>query len=380
VLRGWTGFHMIRTAGPTSEYRVVQVHPLLRCNLRCLHCYSESSPKQVSGLSVERLCRALDLLCEEGYNGVGISGGEPLLYDDLAQLLDHIRALGMFSTVTTNAMLVDDRRAATLRDRTNLVAVSVDGRPESHNRLRRHPRAFEQMTTGVARLKEAGVPFGFIFTLTLHNLDELSWVADFAVRQGASLLQIHPLEEVGRATSDLPGSAPDNLELARAYVEVARLQKAHVGSLAIQYDVADLDLLRARPERGFAMEPCAVCASSDAASCRLADLIAPIVIEADGGMVPLQYNFSRSYQIGHLNTDSLAQQLESWKQEQFPRFLDLCRSVYVRLLEEASPQYPFINWYSEVLQSSHANSLVRTQPKRFSLQSETPRAVFPMWL
>jgi hypothetical protein len=97
-------------------------------------------------------------------------------------------------------------------------------------------------------------------------------------------------------------------------------------------------------------------------------------------MVPLQYNFSRSYQIGHLNTDSLAQQLESWKQEQFPRFLDLCRSVYVRLLEEASPQYPFINWYSEVLQSSHANSLVRTQPKRFSLQSETPRAVFPMWL
>ena len=36
-----------------------------------------------------------------------------------------------------------------------------------------------------------------MFTLTRENLGELGWVSDFAVDQGARLLQIHPLAEVG---------------------------------------------------------------------------------------------------------------------------------------------------------------------------------------
>ena len=351
---------MPQISGPTRDYRVVQVHPLLRCNLRCAHCYSESSPKQLAMLPLEQLCAALDLLHEEGFNGVGISGGEPLLYSDLERLLDHIRALGMLATVTTNAMLIDDRRAAMLREGTDLVAVSVDGCPESHNRMRGHPRAFEHMVEGVTRLRQAGIPFGLIFTLTFYNLHELNWIADFAVEKGASLLQVHPLEEVGRATNELRGAAPDALELARAFVEVARLQQMHVGRLVIQYDVADLDSLRANPDRGYAMDPCTVWGIDAPQTNRLADLIAPVIIEADGAIVPLQYNFSRAYQIGNLNAGNVKRQLETWKREQFLQFLALCRSVYGRLVEQSAPEYPFFNWYGEVLDASHGAAGVRS--------------------
>jgi MoaA/NifB/PqqE/SkfB family radical SAM enzyme len=367
---------MAQIPGPTWAYRVVQIHPLLKCNLRCLHCYSTSSPDQLPTLSLERLCSALSLLHAEGYNGVGISGGEPLLYAELPNLLQHIRKLGMIATVTTNAMLVDDRRAAMLRQGTDLVAVSVDGVPESHNRMRAHPRAFERMIEGVAHLKHVGVPFGFIFTLTLHNLHELSWLAEFAVAQGAGLLQVHPLEEVGRATSKLSGCAPDALELARAFVEVARLQKQYTGSLTIQYDVADLELLCAKPERGYAVEPAVACGTTETAAVPLADLIAPIIIEADGAIVPLQYNFSRTYQIGNINTDGLTGQIQAWKRNNFHQFLALCRSVYDRLPQPAATEYPFVNWYGEVLQASHAvQSNVRPGPTRisgFGLQIATP--------
>jgi MoaA/NifB/PqqE/SkfB family radical SAM enzyme len=160
-------------------------------------------------LPLDRILAALSLLRREGFNAVGVSGGEPLLYGELSTVLQHARKLEMITTVTTNAMLLNDQRAEMLHDGANLVAVSLDGPPDSHNHLRAHPRAFELMTQGVARLRRAGVPFGFIFTLSLHNLHELSWVADYAVAQGASLLQVHPLEEVGRATDHLQGSAPD---------------------------------------------------------------------------------------------------------------------------------------------------------------------------
>ena len=343
---------MPRSAGPTCDYRVVQIHPLLRCNLRCLHCYSTSSPEESTALPLQIIVTALNLLRAEGFNAVSISGGEPLLYPELFALLTHASSLGMVTTVTTNGILATQERAEMLHRCANLVAVSLDGVPDSHNRIRGNARAFELMTAGVDRIKQAGLPFAFIFTLTLHNLHELSWIAEFAAGQGAALLQVHPLEEVGRASGALPGSAPDALELARSFVEVARLQREWLGKLTIQFDVADLDLLREEPERGFAVEPFANCGATPQ-SVRLADLIAPVVIEADGAIVPVQYNFSRSFQIASLHSSDLNTQLQSWKESGYSRFLGLCRTVYRQLMEHVSEELPFANWYGAVLQESH---------------------------
>jgi len=355
----WLGLDvcaMPQIAGPTREYRVIQIHPLLRCNLRCLHCYSTSAPDQAQTLPVDRLAAGLGLLRQEGYNAVGVSGGEPLLYRDLPRLLQHIRGFGMAATVTTNGMLLNEERAEVLRQGADLVAISLDGKPESHNRVRANPRAFELMTEGVAHLRRAGVPFGFIFTLTFHNLPELQWVADFAVEQGAGLLQVHPLEEVGRATDQFRGSAPDALELARAFVEVARLRQQYGDRISLQYDVADLEVLCANPERGYAIETPAGSSSDDLRCTPLADLIAPIIIEADGAIVPIQYGFSRSYQIGSLQADCLRSQFDAWKGTSFPEFLALCRGVHQELLEQASTGLPFVNWYGAVLQASRGRS------------------------
>ena len=131
-----------------------------------------------------------------------------------------------------------------------------------------------------------------------------------------------------------------------------RLQKEWVGKLVIQFDVADLDLLREEPERGFVVEP-SVNYEADWRDLPLADLIAPVVIEADGAIVPLQYNFSRSFQIGSLYSSDLKADLRSWKDFGYARFLRLCRGVYQRLVEQVSEQLPFANWYGAVLQESY---------------------------
>lgn len=338
--------------GPTENYRVVQVHPLLKCNLRCAHCYSVSGPEQNRGLPLAALLPALPLLRDEGFNGLGVSGGEPLLYPHLPELLQAARALGFITTVTTNAMLLDGPRARLLKDSATLVAVSLDGLPESHNRIRGHPRAFEQMAAGVECLKAAKVPFGFIFTLTLFNLDELAWVVAYALDQGARLLQVHPLEEVGRAESALVGNAPDGLELARAYVELARLHEACGDRLDLQFDVADLAYLAAEPARGYAVELCPQ-TLANLSSYALASLLSPLVIEADGSVVPLQYNLSRQYQLGNLLAGDLKEKLSAWKTGKYPGFVRLCRNVFDRLTQSGNSEFPFANWYGEVLRESY---------------------------
>ena len=91
--------------GPTgSEFRVLQIHPSLRCNLRCAHCYSASGPEEDGALSPDLLRTALSDARAEGYNVLGVSGGEPLMYPHLVAVLRHASSLGMITTVTTNGL------------------------------------------------------------------------------------------------------------------------------------------------------------------------------------------------------------------------------------------------------------------------------------
>src|SRR4051794_10733540 len=92
--------------------RIVQIHPTLRCNLTCRHCYSESGPQRSEALPIDVLCATVSDARKEGYDVMSVSGGEPLLYRDLSVLLGHAKSLGMFTTVTTNGTVTTDRRLA----------------------------------------------------------------------------------------------------------------------------------------------------------------------------------------------------------------------------------------------------------------------------
>ncbi|MBC8063659.1 MAG: radical SAM protein, partial [Chlorobia bacterium] len=192
--------------GPTGDvFRALQIHPTRFCNLTCLHCYSSSGPDQREELSAPLLEEAITQAFAEGYNDLAFSGGEPVLYGELRRLMEHGKSLGMVTNLTSNGMLLNGDRLAQLDGVTDLLAISLDGVPESHNKMRNSPNAFERMSANLEGVRKMGIPFGFIFTLTMTNLHELKWVTDFAIEQGASLLQIHPLEEVGRGLAKLPG-------------------------------------------------------------------------------------------------------------------------------------------------------------------------------
>ncbi len=329
--------------GPAQD-SIVQVHPTRRCNLRCLHCYSSSGPEQRDQLDASVFERALADACAEGYRVASFSGGEPVLYKSLPQLLRCAKDLGMRTTVTSNGMLLDEKRLEGLTGVTDVLAISLDGFPESHNKMRGSQRAFETMAAQLPAVRASRIPFGFIFTLTQYNVNELDWAAEFAFRQRAGLFQVHPLEEVGRAAEALAGARPDELEAAYAYLEVERVRQQYVGKMAVQFDLIHAQVLRDHPERFFD--------TAEAAGRALGDLVSPLVIEADGRVVPFGYGFSRGYALGSLQNASLRELAVKWRAEGYRDLQALCRKAF----EDASQEreLPILNWWEKL--GEHANA------------------------
>ena len=334
--------------GPTGETRVVQIHPTRQCNLRCLHCYSSSSPQVRESMNPGILHSAITDIAEEGYGWVSFSGGEPTVYPDLADTLAHAKQCGLNNIVVSNGLLLNDKRLDALAPNLDLLVLSLDGTPESHNRLRNHPRAFELLLERLEPIRQRNLPFGFIFTLTQYNLDELLWVVDFAAQQGAGLVQIHPLENVGEASTHLADSVPDALEQAYAFAIKQEIQKRMGGALALQLDLIHSEILKQCPDRFYAN------LAGNAVHRALSDILTPLVIETDGTVVPMQYGFDRRYALGNLRDERLRVLGKRWKSTGLPAFEHLCRHTF-RLATEGEPG--FRNWY-ELLGKAAAEAAV----------------------
>ena len=328
--------------GPTGRSRILQIHPTRRCNLRCLHCYSSSGPEEREALPAALLNHTLTEARAEGYTVAGFSGGEPLFYKPLAEVLQHAKEAGMITTVTTNGMLLDEKRLEMLRGRADLIAISLDGIPESHNRMRVSDNAFEVMQGRLEGLRQSGIPFGFIFTLTRQNLHELEPVAAFAKAEGARLLQIHPLEGAGRALDTLSGSQPDEVRAAYAFLETIRLQSIAGEGMRVHLDLFDRNVLQSKPEMVYAEDM-----PEDVMALPLGEIISPLIIQTNGLVVPLQYGFAEKYALGNLYEKGFATMGAEWRQHRLFEFNQLCRRVYSGSVNREAA-LPFFNWYEVI--------------------------------
>jgi MoaA/NifB/PqqE/SkfB family radical SAM enzyme len=278
----------------------------------------------------------LDSARRLGYRHLSLSGGEPFLYPQLADLLRQAKSAGWSTSAVTNGTLLDERagRALELLD---LVAVSVDGRPQRHNALRASATAFRRMLDGLARLRETGRPFALVHTLTRSGIDELGWLLSFAREQGASSLRLHPLEAVGGGR-DLDAEKLTSRECAEVYLQLRlALGESDRQQLPVHVDLVNRERIRGEPAtiwRGFdaASEPWAV-----------AD---PLVVEPDGTVVPFAFGVNRRFALGHLSDLDPLGTAGEWRAQLRP------------LVEEAVAtalqlEWPFLNWYEHLAEASH---------------------------
>ena len=334
---------------PPDRYRTIQIHPPLRCNLACLHCYSSSAPHHRDALSLEALKPFLVNAYEEGFNAIAVSGGEPFLYQDLEALLAFTREVGYRNTLASNGMLLGSARAQRILEYVDLIALSVDGPPDLHDYIRGQKGAFDKMLEGAELLRTLQKPFGFIHTVTPQSWESLLWLGTFAEAQGAKLLQLHPLEMYGRATETLAGSALDDTLYHQIFILATYLRSKYAGRMLVQLDLLHRDYLRDFPQAvsAFARQ----CSTKG----RVSDWFDTLVVDETGRISPVAYGFAPELSVGELaNFD--AHTFANFLQDKVP----LIEAVFEETLDKIikDEDRDVINWNELVIAESKANYLL----------------------
>lgn len=189
-----------------------------RCNLECAHCYISAGPTETAAdelTTTECLRIAGEILALNPAPMFILSGGEPLLRDDLPTIAEFAARRGATVVVGTNGTMLTDERIATLKNAgVTGVAVSIDSLDARHHDNFRHGRgSLEATTDALARLREHRLDFIIQTTVTKGNRSELERIIEWAAQQGAVSFNLYFLVATGR------GARLTDLEPA-AYEEI----------------------------------------------------------------------------------------------------------------------------------------------------------------
>ena len=201
------GFKCIRGAAGSRGQGCIgfPAHPVWEmttaCNLHCIHCHTSGGKRGADELTTREAKRMLDQLAQvPEFRMVAFTGGEPLVREDLFEVLAYSRALGFSNTLATNAMLIDDAVARHLRRcGVAICAVSLDGfDAATHDYVRNQPGAFEDALRGIRSLQRAGIPLHINITAMEYNLDQLEPLMALVDELETAIVIMYQLVPVGR--------------------------------------------------------------------------------------------------------------------------------------------------------------------------------------
>jgi radical SAM protein with 4Fe4S-binding SPASM domain len=194
-----------------AERRPIVVWNVTRtCNLRCVHCYSDSHAQKYTGeLTHEEAKRVIDDLVAFKVPAVLFSGGEPLVRPDLLELMEYAATSGLRVTLSTNGTLIDEPTAQWLHEiGLTYVGISLDGIGETNDLFRGKKGAFDGAVRGMRNCRAVGQKVGLRLTLTRRNCMDLHDIFSFIEAEDIQRACFYHLVYSGR------GNAADELTKA----------------------------------------------------------------------------------------------------------------------------------------------------------------------
>lgn len=172
-----------------------------RCNLACLHCRASSEFGPYPGeLTTEECFRVMDEIATLGSPVIILTGGEPLLREDIFELTRYGAEKGFRMVMATNGTLLSEENAIKMKvSGIQRISVSLDGPDkESHDSFRKVEGAFEGSLRGIEVAKRVGLPFQINTTVTKMNLYLIEEILQLAIELGAVAHHLFLLVPTGR--------------------------------------------------------------------------------------------------------------------------------------------------------------------------------------
>ncbi len=197
MLTGLFTAHLRYARRPLNIYLAVTN----RCNLKCYYCYGDYCNRDGwREFTTEELLQLIDDLGRAGTFLLQLQGGEPLLRDDIGELVDRVNRRAMICDMITNGLLVEKKFDVVKK--LDSICVSLDGRREINDR-NRGKGTFDRIVRAIELTSGAGIPTRINAVLTAETEPEdLQFLAELARRTGSLLnfslsFEYEPLREGG---------------------------------------------------------------------------------------------------------------------------------------------------------------------------------------
>jgi radical SAM protein with 4Fe4S-binding SPASM domain len=171
MVRGIRGYHSVKQVRP---HLFARFHLTNRCQLECVHCYTNSSPllSKDGELPVERWIQLVEEFAENGGQKILFTGGEALVYKGCIDVMRRAHDLGLEVTLFSNGMLIP-RYLDDIREVADIVQISIDGpTAESHDAIR-GKHSFRRAMRAIRMLLDAGVETRVSTTVMVNNWEAI---------------------------------------------------------------------------------------------------------------------------------------------------------------------------------------------------------------
>ncbi|MCI6161616.1 MAG: TIGR04133 family radical SAM/SPASM protein [Prevotellaceae bacterium] len=180
----------------------------LRCNLHCRHCGSDCKVKVgQQDMPKEDFLRVLDSIkakTDPHKVFVIVTGGEPLMRDDLEECCAEIYKKGFPWGMVCNGLYLTPERFRRLLDAgMHSITISMDGLEADHNWMRGHKESFKMVEQAIDML--VGTPslvFDIVTCINRRNYSQMDAMKEFLIAKGVKRWRLFSIFPVGRAAND----------------------------------------------------------------------------------------------------------------------------------------------------------------------------------
>jgi len=205
---------------PTPFFGFIEV--TRQCQTMCRICAIDTGRGSNIVLTLDEIKAIVDQFKAIGVKMVALTGGDPLVRDDLLDILRYVRSKDLIAGFSTSLLSLSEQLASALGELDVKVQVSLDGSKPETNDYNRGKGSFERARRGIDLLNKHGVEFRIAFCIMKHNIGDSPDMVDLAERLGAREVAFRKVKLLGRALRLKDEVYPSPEEMTRAYTLLYR--------------------------------------------------------------------------------------------------------------------------------------------------------------
>lgn len=156
-----------------SFFDIVYLELTRACNLKCIHCLNNSGIKQKDELTKEDLLKLIKNFSSHGVQEIRFTGGEPLLFNGIYDLIKFATEEGICTSLGTNGTLVTKEVAKKLKESgLKKVVVSIDGNKKTHDKIR-GKKNYQKAMNGLKYLQKNGINVRVNSVIMKSNMEDV---------------------------------------------------------------------------------------------------------------------------------------------------------------------------------------------------------------